>query len=135
MSCYFEECVGAWIRVPSVVGCTAVTLRLHAGTSTSLNLSNEEILELSTGKNGPKLHSDASVIKLTPSTVAKASQDLDKDAADTQEANALDSDLLFAETTIPVSRLLRCETPMGLLDRHGQAGSFAWTSSSTWIKS
>jgi len=64
-------------------------------------LSNEEILELR--KNGSKLHPDSGVVKLTPNTVAKASQDLDEDAADASEANALD--LLFAETTIPVPRV------------------------------
>jgi aminoglycoside phosphotransferase len=66
-------------------------------------LSDEEILELR--KNASKLHPDAGVVKLTPSTVAKASQDLDEDAADASEANALD--LLFAETTIPVPRVRR----------------------------
>ena len=64
-------------------------------------LTNEEILEL----DGPKLDPDAGVIKLTPSTVAKASQDSDEDAADASEANALD--LLFMETTIPVPRVRR----------------------------
>ena len=48
---------------------------------------------------------DLGVFKLTPSTVAKASQDLDEDAADASEANALD--LLFSETTIPVRRVVK----------------------------
>ena len=66
-------------------------------------LSNDEILELR--KKASKLHPDSGVVKLTPGTVAKGSQDLDEDAADASEANALD--LLFAETTIPVPRVRR----------------------------
>ena len=66
-------------------------------------LSNEEILELS--KDASKLHPESDVAKLTPSTVSKASQDLDGGAADASEANALD--LLFAETTISVPRVRR----------------------------
>jgi len=66
-------------------------------------LSNEDILELK--KKASKLDPDACVFKLTPNTVAKASQDLDEDAADASEANALD--LLFSETTIPVPRVRR----------------------------
>ena len=66
-------------------------------------LSNEQILELN--KNGSKLDPDAGVVKLTARTVAKPSQDLDEDAADASEANALD--LLFAQTTIPVPRVRR----------------------------
>jgi len=66
-------------------------------------LSNEKILEL--GRNAPRLHPDASVFKLTPNTVSKVSQDLDEDAADASEANALD--LLFSETAIPVPRVRR----------------------------
>jgi Phosphotransferase enzyme family len=66
-------------------------------------LSNEEILKLI--KNAPILHPDSDVVKLTPGTVAKASQDLDEDIADASEANTLD--LLFAETTIPVPHVRR----------------------------
>jgi len=66
-------------------------------------LSDEKILELK--KKGSKLDPAASVFKLTPGTVTKASQDLDEDAADASEANALD--LLFAKTTIPVPRVRR----------------------------
>ncbi|KAH9972523.1 kinase-like domain-containing protein [Russula compacta] len=66
-------------------------------------LSNEEILELK--KNASKLHPDAGVVKLTPGTVAKPSQDFEEDAPDASEANALD--LVFAETTIPVPRVRR----------------------------
>ncbi|KAH9974592.1 hypothetical protein BGW80DRAFT_148159 [Lactifluus volemus] len=43
--------------------------------------------------------------QLTPSTVAKAFQDLAEGAVDSPEANALD--LLFAQTTIPVPRVRR----------------------------
>ena len=66
-------------------------------------LSNEEILELF--ENGTRLQPGVGVFKLTPSTVAKASQDMDEDAADASEANALD--LLFSETTIPIPRVRR----------------------------
>ena len=66
-------------------------------------LSDEKILELK--KKGFKLDPAASVFKLTPGTVTKASQDLDEDAADASEANALN--LLFAKTTIPVPRVRR----------------------------
>jgi hypothetical protein len=66
-------------------------------------LSNEEILGLS--KNASRLEPYVGVFKLTPGTVIKASEDMDEDAADASEANALD--LLFAETTIPVPRVRR----------------------------
>jgi hypothetical protein len=91
--------------VASVIAHVAVCMCLQP--SDVDKLSNEEILELR--KKGIKLHPDnwASVVKLTPSTVAKASQDSDEDDADASEANALD--LLFAETetTIPVP-CVRC---------------------------
>ena len=67
------------------------------------HLSNDQILELR--NKGRKLHSNAGIVKVTPSTVAKVSQDLDEDAVDASEANALN--LLFAETTIPVPRVRR----------------------------
>ncbi|KAK7453931.1 hypothetical protein VKT23_011443 [Stygiomarasmius scandens] len=66
-------------------------------------LSDQEIVELA--GRASKLHSDSGVFKLTPHTVAKASQDLDEDASDASEANALN--LVFAETTIPVPRVHR----------------------------
>ncbi len=75
--------------------CACVSSRLDVD-----QLSNGKILELR--KNASKLHPDAGVVKLTPSTVAKASQDLDEDAADASEAEANALDLLFAEATIPV---------------------------------
>ncbi|KAJ3984162.1 hypothetical protein F5890DRAFT_1518963 [Lentinula detonsa] len=66
-------------------------------------MKDEEILELQT--KAPKLHKDYSVRKLTPGTVAKASQDMDEDVSDASEANALN--LVFAKTTIPVPRVRR----------------------------
>ncbi|KIJ14976.1 hypothetical protein PAXINDRAFT_12245 [Paxillus involutus ATCC 200175] len=66
-------------------------------------LSNEEILELRT--KAPKLSRESAIFQLTPNTVAKVSQDIDEDADDASEANALD--LLFAKTTIPVPRVRR----------------------------
>jgi hypothetical protein len=68
-------------------------------------LSNEKILKLR--KNASKLHPDAGVVKLTLSTVAKTSQDLDEDVADASEVEANALDLLFAETTIPVPHVRR----------------------------
>ncbi|KAJ3811126.1 kinase-like domain-containing protein [Lentinula aff. lateritia] len=67
------------------------------------DLSDEEILELRT--KAPRLNSDHGLLKLTPSTVAKASQDMDEDMSDATEANALN--LVFAETIIPVPRVHR----------------------------
>ncbi|TFY52731.1 hypothetical protein EVG20_g10426 [Dentipellis fragilis] len=65
------------------------------------HLSDGEILELQ--QKGTRLHPDYSILKLTPNTVAKISQDVDECPADASEANALD--LLFAKTTIPVPRV------------------------------
>lgn len=67
------------------------------------HLTNEDVLELR--RKGPKLHPEADVVKLTPNTVVKISQDFDEDVADASEANTLD--LLFAKTTIPVPRVRR----------------------------
>ena len=53
----------------------------------------------------PPNYTHASVFGLTPSTVPKASQVSEEDAADASEANALD--FLSAETTIPVLRVRR----------------------------
>ncbi|KAJ3563801.1 hypothetical protein NP233_g8702 [Leucocoprinus birnbaumii] len=66
-------------------------------------LTDEEILVLS--ENAPDLHPDAAVFRLTPGTVAKASQDMGGDIQDASEANTLN--LLFTETTIPVPRVRR----------------------------
>lgn len=66
-------------------------------------LSDGEILELA-GK-ASKLQSNSAIFQLTPRTVAKASQDVDEDASDAPEANALN--LVFAKTTIPVPRVRR----------------------------
>lgn len=66
-------------------------------------LSDGEILEL-TGKV-LKLQINSAIFQLTPRTVAKALQDVDKDASDASEANALD--LVFAKTSIPVPWVCR----------------------------
>jgi Phosphotransferase enzyme family len=98
-------------------------------------LSDEKILELS--RSGSKLDPDAGAIKLTPGTVAKGSQDLDEDAADSSEANTLN--LVFAETTIPVPRVRR------VLKRQwdflivmdyipGRTLASVWPTLSTWRK-
>ncbi|KAI0352037.1 hypothetical protein OH77DRAFT_830725 [Trametes cingulata] len=65
------------------------------------HLSDEEFLEL--WKTAPVLK--AGVVRLTPGTVAKQSQDLGEDLPDSPEANALN--LVFARTTIPVPRVRR----------------------------
>jgi len=100
-------------------------------------LSDDKILELS--KNAPKLHPDASVFRLTPDTVATASQDLDEVAADASEANALD--LLFAKTTIPVPRVCRVVKdewdflivmPVDYIP--GPTLAHVWSTLSTWRK-
>ncbi|RDX45488.1 hypothetical protein OH76DRAFT_1457641 [Lentinus brumalis] len=67
------------------------------------NLSNAELLELR--KSASKVHPEAGVVRLTPGTVAKPSQDMDEDATDPSEANPLD--LVFSQTTIPVPRVRR----------------------------
>lgn len=71
-------------------------------------LSNEEILGLA--KNAPQVHPDYSVLRLTPNTVGKASQDMEDYPTDSLEANMLN--LLFSETTIPVPcvrRVVKCK--------------------------
>ncbi|EDR10784.1 uncharacterized protein LACBIDRAFT_293285 [Laccaria bicolor S238N-H82] len=98
-------------------------------------LSNETILALRT--NGSKLDPDSGVVKLTPGTVAKASQDLDEDAADASEANVLD--LLFAETTIPVPRIRRVVKRqwdfLMIMDYiPGPTLAHVWPTLSTWQK-
>ena len=98
-------------------------------------LSNEKILELE--KKASKLDPDASVFKLTPSTVTKPSQDLDEDAADAPEANALE--LLFAKTTIPVPRVRRvvkCQRDFLIVMDYisGQPLALVWPTLSTWQK-
>ncbi|KAI0328429.1 hypothetical protein GY45DRAFT_1372358 [Cubamyces sp. BRFM 1775] len=67
------------------------------------DLSEQQLLELA--EAAPRVHPDASPVRLTPGTVAKPSQDMDDDAPDAPEANALN--LVFAETTIPVPRVRR----------------------------
>jgi len=100
-------------------------------------LSDEKIFELS--ENAPKLDPDPNydVFKLTPGTVAKTSQDSDKDAADASEANALD--LLFAQTTIPVPRVRRVVRGQGdfliVMDYiPGPTLAHVWPTLSTWRK-
>jgi len=98
-------------------------------------LSNEKILEL--GKGAPRFHPEANVFQLTPTTVAKVSQDLDEDAADASEANALD--LLFSETTIPVPRVRRVvKRQWGFLIVMdyipGPTLAHIWPTLSTWRK-
>ncbi|KAI8968763.1 kinase-like domain-containing protein [Trametes punicea] len=66
-------------------------------------LSDEEIIGLE--KSASSLQPGCGVIKLTSTTVGKYSQDIEEDAADASEANALN--LIFAETTIPVPRVRR----------------------------
>ena len=96
-------------------------------------LSNDEILDLR--NKGRQLHPNSGVVKVTSSTVAKASQDLDEDAADASEANALD--LLFAETTIPVPRVRRvvkCQWDFLIFMDYipGQTLAHVWPTFSTW---
>jgi len=98
-------------------------------------LSYEEILELR--ERGPKLHPDSNIVKLTPSTVSKASQDSDEDAADASEANTLD--LVFAETTIPVPRVRRVvkrQWDFLIVMDHipGPTLAHVWPTLSTWRK-
>ncbi|KAI6097868.1 kinase-like domain-containing protein, partial [Pisolithus sp. B1] len=66
-------------------------------------LSDEEILSLR--RMAPRLHPDYSVYKLTPTTVGKSSQNMEDDAIDAPEANAIQ--LVCAKTTIPVPRVRR----------------------------
>ncbi|KAI6046770.1 kinase-like domain-containing protein [Pisolithus marmoratus] len=66
-------------------------------------LSDDAVLALC--KTAPKLHPGSAVLELTPTIVAKFSQDTDEDAIDAPEANALQ--LVFAKTTIPVPRVHR----------------------------
>jgi hypothetical protein len=98
-------------------------------------LSNEEILELK--KKGIKLHPDTRASVVKPSTVAKASQDLDEDAADASEANALN--LLFAETTIPVPcvrRVVKRQWDFLIVMDYipGPTPAHVWPTLSTWLK-
>ncbi|KAG5334228.1 hypothetical protein C0989_003871 [Termitomyces sp. Mn162] len=107
------------------------------------HLSDDEILNLK--KNAPRLNplnphgpifSD-SILKLTPNTVAKRSQDRDDDIVDAAEANALD--LVFAETTIPVPRVRRVVvenlTPWIIMDYiSGPTLARIWPTLSTWRK-
>ena len=98
-------------------------------------LSNEEILKLR--KNATKLDPNSNVIKLTPGTVAKSSQDVDEDVADASEANTLD--LLFAETTIPVPRVrrvIKCKWDFLIVMDYipGQTLAQVWPTLSIWRK-
>ncbi|KAJ3974342.1 kinase-like domain-containing protein [Lentinula raphanica] len=67
------------------------------------DLEDDEILELY--QDAPEVHPDYSVKRLSPRTVIKASVDVDVDMSDAPDANA--SDLVFAETDIPVPRIRR----------------------------
>ena len=98
-------------------------------------LSNEEILKLR--KYATKLDPNSNVIKLTPGTVAKSSQDVDEDVADASEANTLD--LLFAETTIPVPRVrrvIKCKWDFLIVMDYipGQTLAQVWPTLSIWRK-
>ena len=121
--------------VASVSASAHVAVCMCLQPSDADHLSNEKIFELR--ENGPKLHPDAGVVKLTPGTVAKASQDLDEDAVDASEANALD--LLFAETTIPVPRVRRvvkCQWDFLIVMDYipGPTLAHVWPTLSTWRK-
>ncbi|KAJ3731739.1 hypothetical protein DFJ43DRAFT_1155130 [Lentinula guzmanii] len=67
------------------------------------NMKDEEILELR--PKAPRVRAEYGVQRLTPGTVAKASQDMDEDVSDASEANALN--LVFSKTNIPVPRVRR----------------------------
>ncbi|KAI6132237.1 kinase-like domain-containing protein [Pisolithus croceorrhizus] len=66
-------------------------------------LSDEAILALR--QTAPRLHPDYCVYKLTPTTVGKFSQDMEDDAIDCLEANAMQ--LVSEKTSIPVPRVHR----------------------------
>ncbi|TFK90721.1 hypothetical protein K466DRAFT_516694 [Polyporus arcularius HHB13444] len=99
------------------------------------NLGNEELLELR--KSAPRLHPQAGAVRLTSGTVAKPSQDMDEDAPDPSEANALDR--VFSGTTIPVPRVRRVVKSewnfMIVMDHiDGPTLAQVWPTLSTWRK-
>ncbi|KAI6105003.1 kinase-like domain-containing protein [Pisolithus thermaeus] len=98
-------------------------------------LSDEEILELT--ETAPILHPDYNVYKLTPTTVVKSSHEIEDDAIDSPEANAMR--LVFEKTTIPVPRVHRVVkgSPNFLLVMDyikGQTLARVWPTFSVWRK-
>ena len=88
-------------------------------------------------ENASKLRSDSAIFKLTPGTVAKASQDIDEDCLDASEANALH--LVFSETTIPVPLVRRVVKRkwdyLIVMDYvNGRTLAEVWPSFTTWQK-
>ena len=69
-------------------------------------------------ENAPKPHPNASVAKLTPSTVAKASQDFGRRRRRCLRSERARPPVRRDDYPCPM-RLPGCETPMGLLDCHG----------------
>ncbi|KAI6097842.1 kinase-like domain-containing protein [Pisolithus sp. B1] len=98
-------------------------------------LSDDAILALS--KTAPRVHLDYDVCKLTPTTVVKSSQDMEEDAIDATEANALQ--LVFEKTTIPVPRVRRVVKGewdfLIIMDYiEGQTLAQVWPTFSVWRK-
>ncbi|KAJ3737973.1 hypothetical protein EV360DRAFT_58552, partial [Lentinula raphanica] len=98
------------------------------------DLNDQEILKrLNMAKLIPSGHS---VLKLSPSTIAKFSQDVEKydDLSDASEANALQ--LVFTKTTIPVPRLRRVVNCKWIIEDYipGNTLAEAWPNYSIWRK-
>ncbi|KAJ3778630.1 kinase-like domain-containing protein [Lentinula raphanica] len=97
------------------------------------DLNDQEILKR---LNKGKLTSGHSVLKLSQSTIAKLSQDVDKydELSDASEANALQ--LVFTKTTIPVPRLRRVVNCRWIIEDYIQGTTLAdaWPNYSIWRK-
>ncbi|KAI6106138.1 kinase-like domain-containing protein [Pisolithus croceorrhizus] len=97
-------------------------------------LSDDAILALR--RTAPRLHPDYCVFKVSPTTVAK-STDMEEDAIDCTEANAMQ--LVFEKTTIPVPRVHRVvkgsQDFLIVMDYiKGQTLAQVWPTFSVWRK-
>ncbi|KAI6097844.1 kinase-like domain-containing protein [Pisolithus sp. B1] len=98
-------------------------------------LSDDAILALI--PTAPRLHPDYIVFKLAPTTAGKFSHDMEDDAIDCPEANAMQ--LVFEKTTIPVPRVHRVvKGSQGFLIVmdyiKGQTLAQVWPTFSVWRK-
>ena len=96
-------------------------------------LSDKEMLDLAEKAS----RSHINILQLTPNTVAKGSQDMEIDASDASEANALS--LVFVKTKIPVPRVRRVvrRTYCYLIVMDyvkGRTLAEVWTTFSVWKK-
>ncbi|KAI5987222.1 kinase-like domain-containing protein [Pisolithus albus] len=98
-------------------------------------LTDDAILALV--RRAPRVHPDYSVFKLTPTTAAKVSHDIQEGAIDCPEANAIR--LVSSNTTIPVPRVQRVvKRTYGFLIVmdyiKGQTLAEVWPTFSVWRK-